>query len=84
MVDFWRMVWEQQVKVVVMLTDLAENGVEKCAEYIPPSEITDCHRLYGDYQVTLKKRESKEKYAISTVQLKVICVIFIFKKSLCL
>ncbi|XP_076240330.1 uncharacterized protein LOC143182896 [Calliopsis andreniformis] len=68
--DFWRMIWEQQCKVVIMLTDLVENGVEKCTEYIPPSEITDCHRLYGDFQVTLKKRETKEKYAISTLQLK--------------
>ncbi|XP_076758884.1 uncharacterized protein LOC143428096 isoform X2 [Xylocopa sonorina] len=68
--DFWRMIWEQQCKVIIMLTDLVENGVEKCTEYIPPSEITDCHRLYGDYQVTLKKRETKEKYAISTLHLK--------------
>ncbi|KAH0548815.1 uncharacterized protein LOC123260333 [Cotesia glomerata] len=68
--DFWRMIWEQQSKVIIMLTDLIENGVEKCSEYIPPSEVTDCHRLYGDYQVTLKKRETKEKYAISTIHLK--------------
>ncbi|XP_072757368.1 uncharacterized protein [Anoplolepis gracilipes] len=68
--DFWRMIWEQQCKVVIMLTDLVENGVEKCTEYIPPSEVTDCHRLYGDFQVTLKKRETKEKYAISTLHLK--------------
>lgn len=68
--DFWRMIWEQQCKVIIMLTDLVENGVEKCTEYIPPSEVTDCHRLYGDFQVTLKKRETKEKYAISTLHLK--------------
>ncbi|KYQ50746.1 Receptor-type tyrosine-protein phosphatase zeta [Trachymyrmex zeteki] len=68
--DFWRMIWEQQSKVIIMLTDLVENEVEKCTEYIPPSEITDCHRLYGDFQVTLKKRETKEKYAISTLHLK--------------
>ncbi|XP_043787440.1 receptor-type tyrosine-protein phosphatase N2 isoform X2 [Apis laboriosa] len=67
--DFWRMIWEQQSKVIIMLTDLVENGVEKCTEYIPPSEITDCRRLYGDFQVTLKKRETKEKYAISTLHL---------------
>lgn len=69
--DFWRMIWEQQCKVIIMLTDLVENGVEKCTEYIPPLEVSDCHRLYGDYQVTLKKREAKEKYAISTLHLKV-------------
>lgn len=68
--DFWRMIWEQQCKVIIMLTDLVENGVEKCTEYVPPSEVTDCHRLYGDFQVTLKKRETKEKYVISTLYLK--------------
>ncbi|XP_043285168.1 mucin-5AC [Venturia canescens] len=68
--DFWRMIWEQRCKVVIMLTDLVENGVEKCAEYIPPSEVTDCHRIFGDFRVTLKKRETKEKYAISTILLK--------------
>ena len=73
------MIWEQQTKVIIMLTDLVENGVEKCAEYIPPSEVTDCHRLFGDFQATLKKRETKEKYAISTLHLKVrICnIIFV-------
>lgn len=69
--DFWRMIWEQQCKVIIMLTDLVENGVEKCTEYIPPSEIIDCRKLYGDFQVTLKKRETKEKYAISTLHLNV-------------
>ncbi|KAK0180492.1 hypothetical protein PV327_006128 [Microctonus hyperodae] len=69
-IDFWRMIWEQQSKVIIMLTDLIENGIEKCAEYIPPSEVIDCNRLYGDFQVTLKKRETKEKYAISTLHLK--------------
>ncbi|XP_032675621.1 uncharacterized protein LOC116846193 isoform X2 [Odontomachus brunneus] len=69
-IDFWRMIWEQHCKVIIMLTHLVENGVEKCTEYIPPSEVTDCHRLYGDFQVTLKKRETKEKYAISMLHLK--------------
>lgn len=69
--DFWRMVWEQQSKLILMITHLFENGTEKCADYMPPSEITDCHRLFGDFQVTLKKREVKEKYIISSLQLKV-------------
>lgn len=68
--DFWRMIWEQQSKIILMLTDLHENGVEKCYDYLPPSEVLDCHRLFGDYQVTLKKREVREKYIISLLQLK--------------
>lgn len=84
------MVWEQQSKLILMLTHLFENGTvlivhllpfsvfdntyylqEKCADYMPPSEITDCHRLFGDFQITLKKREVKDKYIISSLQLKV-------------
>nr|CAD7400813.1 unnamed protein product [Timema poppensis] len=68
--DFWRMIWEQQTRVILMLTDLVEDGKEKCADYLPPSEVTDCHRLFGDFQVTLKKREVKENYVISALQIK--------------
>ncbi|XP_049837515.1 uncharacterized protein LOC126282099 [Schistocerca gregaria] len=68
--DFWRMVWEQQTKVILMICNLVESGSEKCADYLPPSEVLDCHRLFGDFQITLKKREEKEKYVISTLQIK--------------
>ncbi|KAK6631517.1 hypothetical protein RUM44_006044 [Polyplax serrata] len=68
--DFWRMIWEQQCKVILMVTDLQENGIEKCADYLPANEVTDNLRLFGDYQVTLKKRDVKEKYIISNLTLK--------------
>ncbi|XP_066147294.1 uncharacterized protein [Euwallacea fornicatus] len=68
--DFWRMVWEQQAKVILMLTHLVENGLEKCVDYLPLSEVLECSRMFGDFQVTLKRREVKEKYIISGLQLK--------------
>ncbi|XP_037086174.1 tyrosine-protein phosphatase non-receptor type 7-like [Pollicipes pollicipes] len=68
--DFWRMVWETQSKVIVCLTDIVERGVRRCAEYLPPSESLDRHRLYGDFQVTLMAKVKKDKYVVSTVQLK--------------
>ncbi|XP_013195694.1 mucin-2 [Amyelois transitella] len=68
-VDFWRMIWEQNSRLIVMLTEYMENGVEKCYEYLPPSEVSDNRRTFGDYQIILKKREQRDKYAISTVQL---------------
>jgi len=36
--DFWRMVWDQKVSVVVMLTKIEENDefvIEKCTQYWP-------------------------------------------------
>lgn len=44
---------------------------EKCADYLPQLEVSDCHRLFGDFQVTLKSHEVREKYLISSLQLKV-------------
>lgn len=53
-----------------MATDLLENGIEKCAEYLPPSVTLDNHTIHGNFQITLKDREVKEKYAVSTVLVK--------------
>ncbi|KAF0311498.1 Tyrosine-protein phosphatase non-receptor type 7 [Amphibalanus amphitrite] len=68
--DFWRMIWETQSKVVICLTDIVERGVRRCAEYLPPSEALDRHRLYGDFQVTLMAKTKKDKFVVSTIQLK--------------
>lgn len=68
--DFWRMIWEQNSRVIIMATDLNENGHERCAEYLPPSVVLDNHIAFGDMQVTLKAREVKDKYAVSTVHLR--------------
>ena len=32
-VDFWRMVWEQQIRVIMMLTDFSEAGIVSCTLY---------------------------------------------------
>lgn len=48
--DFWRMIWEQEVTVVVMLTSLVENDKVKAHAYWPAVDKT--HR-FGSLSVTL-------------------------------
>ncbi|ELT95888.1 hypothetical protein CAPTEDRAFT_120303, partial [Capitella teleta] len=58
---FWRMVWEQNVVIIVMVTKLEERGKEKCAQYWPADQ--DCH-FYGDLQVQMRSESILDSYAI--------------------
>lgn len=50
--DFWQMVFEQSVNLIVMVTDFYESNQQKCFEYLPlthepPHNVLRC----GDYEV---------------------------------
>ncbi|XP_066295686.1 hemicentin-1-like [Branchiostoma lanceolatum] len=67
--DFWRMVWEQNVDIIVMTTGLVERDRVKCARYWPNSSGKTKHEDYGDLIVTVLSEDKNQKYAITRMEL---------------
>jgi len=60
--DFWRMIFEQNCKAIVMLTKCIEKGREKCDRYYP---VNTQPVYYGDIQVTLLNESQYSNWTIS-------------------
>lgn len=65
--DFWRMIWEQQVPIVVMLTKEKEKEKKKCARYWPDDNDPV---FYGDILVQRRSESVLGDYIIRVLDVK--------------
>ncbi|XP_023933066.1 receptor-type tyrosine-protein phosphatase delta-like [Lingula anatina] len=63
--DFWRMVWQEDSPVIVMLTNLTEDAKTKCAKYWPD----EGSKRFGLLIVTLKKEETRTDFTVRTLHM---------------
>ncbi|CAF4206925.1 unnamed protein product [Rotaria socialis] len=59
-VDFYRMIWQERVPVIVMITRLYEKNKAKCEKYIPDNQSAQ----YGPFQIQLKSITYRTDYEI--------------------
>ncbi|XP_077631274.1 receptor-type tyrosine-protein phosphatase C isoform X2 [Crocuta crocuta] len=63
--DFWQMIFQRRVKVIVMLTELMNGDQEICAQYWGEEKQT-----YGDIQVTMKDTNQSSAYTLRVFELR--------------
>ncbi|XP_054082198.1 tyrosine-protein phosphatase 99A isoform X2 [Zeugodacus cucurbitae] len=76
---FWRMIWEQRVSIIVMITNLVERGRRKCDMYWPKDGV----ETYGVIQVKMVDEEVMSTYTVRTLQIKHLKVKQLKKKKQC-
>uniref|UniRef100_A0A2K6G0G5 protein-tyrosine-phosphatase n=1 Tax=Propithecus coquereli TaxID=379532 RepID=A0A2K6G0G5_PROCO len=63
--DFWQMIFQRKVKVIVMLTELEQGGQEICAQYWGEGKQT-----YGEIEVDLKDTNKSSAYTLRVFELR--------------
>ncbi|XP_078343622.1 receptor-type tyrosine-protein phosphatase epsilon-like isoform X2 [Oculina patagonica] len=66
--DFWRMVWEQNCTVIVMITNIIERGRHKCAMYWPSRQAKS--EVHGPLRVTYLDEEAFAHYTVRRFEVK--------------
>lgn len=60
--DFWRMIWEQRLELILMLTNLEEYSKTKCAKYWP--DKSEGEKVFGDFTVTHQDEKRYSDYIV--------------------
>lgn len=60
--DFWRMIWEQHLELILMLTNLEEYSKTKCAKYWPDKDEGD--KTFGEINVNFLKENRYSDYIV--------------------
>lgn len=63
--DFWRMIWEQKVCVIVMTTRAVERGRTKCGQYWPGEQ--DSTVTHSHFAITNTSVVPYRDYTVSTL-----------------
>lgn len=71
LIDFWRMIWECNVSVVIMACNEFESGKSKCEIYWPDRVNSSVN--YGQFQVTLlKERQVCSDFLVRKLSIKLL------------
>lgn len=65
--DFWRMIWEQHLEIIVMLTNLEEYNKAKCAKYWP-EQVNDVTK-FGEITVTFTREQRFSDYLVRELKI---------------
>ncbi|XP_046682093.1 tyrosine-protein phosphatase 69D isoform X2 [Homalodisca vitripennis] len=65
--DFWRMIWEQHLELILMLTNLEEYSKTKCAKYW--ADKTEGEKTYGDITISHVQEKRYSDYIIRELKM---------------
>ena len=74
--DFWRLVWQEKVRTIAMVTNILEGSTKKCEHYWPDGRSDQIS--HGPFNLSLIEQLILADYTIRTIQLVVSKPIQIF------
>jgi protein-tyrosine phosphatase len=64
--DFWRMIWEQHLEIIIMLTNLEEYNKTKCAKYWP-ERVSEAVQ-FGEINVSFESEQRYSDYLVRNIK----------------